>query len=88
MTPAAASPTLVDALLSDRDRAARTMWLVSLVILGTIAITISAKINIPFWPVPMTMQTFVVTVIGLAYGSRLAGATVGLYLLEGALGLP
>jgi biotin transport system substrate-specific component len=40
------------------------------------------------WPVPMTMQSFVVLVLGMAYGSRLAAATVGLYLLEGALGLP
>src|SRR3546814_2110477 len=40
------------------------------------------------WPVPMTMQTFAVLLIGLAYGSRLGTATVALYLFEGAIGLP
>src|SRR3546814_6817923 len=42
----------------------------------------------PMWPVPMTMQTFAVLLIGLAYGSRLGTATVALYLFEGAIGLP
>jgi biotin transport system substrate-specific component len=49
---------------------------------------VSAKVQIPFWPVPMTMQTFVVLVIGMAYGARLGAATVGLYLAQGAIGLP
>lgn len=49
---------------------------------------ISAKINVPFYPVPMTMQTFVVLSIGMAYGWRLGGATLLLYLAEGAMGLP
>ena len=57
-------------------------------VVGTLALTVSAKTQIPFWPVPMTMQTFVVLVIGMAYGSRLGVATVALYLLEGTLGLP
>lgn len=59
-----------------------------LALLGSVAIALSAKIQIPFWPVPMTMQSFVILLIGVAYGARLAGATVGLYLLEGALGIP
>ena len=59
-----------------------------LALVGTLALTLSAKTQIPFWPVPMTMQTFVVLVIGMAYGSRLGVVTVALYLLEGALGLP
>jgi biotin transport system substrate-specific component len=49
---------------------------------------LSAKLQIPFWPVPMTMQTFVVLVLGSAYGWKLGVATVALYLLEGALGFP
>lgn len=61
---------------------------VLLALVGTLALTISAKTQIPFWPVPMTMQTFVVLVIGMAYGTRLGVATMALYLLEGALGLP
>ena len=61
---------------------------VALALLGTAAMTVAAKIQVPFYPVPMTMQTMVVLVLGMAYGWRLAGATMLLYLLEGALGLP
>ena len=57
-------------------------------IAGSLLLALSAKAQVPFWPVPMTMQTFVVLVLGAVYGARLAGATVALYLLEGALGLP
>ena len=59
-----------------------------LAVLGSVALAVSAKISVPFFPVPMTMQTFVVLTIGRAFGGRLAGATVLLYLAEGALGLP
>jgi biotin transport system substrate-specific component len=55
---------------------------------GGCLLTLSAKIQIPFWPVPMTMQTFVVLVIGMAYGWRLGAATVAAYLAAGAFGLP
>ena len=58
------------------------------VILGSIALTISAKIKIPFYPVPMTMQTFVVLFLGLSLGYKIGLASIGLYLLEGILGLP
>ena len=56
--------------------------------LGSILLTISAKIQIPFYPVPMTMQTFMVIFIGIAFGWKLGLATVLLYLAEGAIGLP
>lgn len=59
-----------------------------LVLAGTLLLALSAKVQVPFWPVPMTMQTFVVLVLGLAYGSRLAAATGTLYLVQGAVGLP
>ena len=55
---------------------------------GSILLTISAKIQIPFYPVPMTMQTFMVLFIGIAFGWKLGLATVLLYLAEGAIGLP
>ena len=55
---------------------------------GTIALTISAKLKIPFYPVPMTMQTFVVLFLGLAFGHKIGLATVGVYLLEGIIGIP
>ena len=57
-------------------------------IIGTIFITISAKIKIPFYPVPMTMQTFVVLFLGMSFGYKVGLATVSLYLLEGIIGLP
>ena len=59
-----------------------------LAILGSILLAISAKIKIPFWPVPMTMQTFVVLLLGVVYGWKLGLFTVSLYLLEGIFGLP
>ena len=58
------------------------------VVLGSIALTIAAKIKIPFYPVPMTMQTFVVLLLGLSFGYKIGLSTVGLYLLEGIVGLP
>jgi biotin transport system substrate-specific component len=59
-----------------------------LVLFGTILLAISAKIQLPFWPVPMTMQTFVIFLIGMTYSVRLSFITVSMYLFEGALGLP
>ena len=59
-----------------------------LVLLGSLLLTVSAKIKIPFYPVPMTMQTFVVLFLGMALGPRVGLATVTLYLLEGIFGFP
>ena len=59
-----------------------------LAFIGSILLAISSKIKIPFYPVPMTMQTFVVVLIGLLYGWKLGVFTVTLYLFEGAIGLP
>jgi biotin transport system substrate-specific component len=61
---------------------------VALMVFGAVALWLSAKIQVPLWPVPMTMQTFVVLTLGVAYGWRLAGATTLLYLAIGAVGLP
>jgi biotin transport system substrate-specific component len=58
------------------------------IFVGTVALTISAKLKIPFYPVPMTMQTFVVLFLGLAFGHKIGLATVGVYLLEGMAGIP
>ena len=58
------------------------------IIFGSIALTISAKVKIPFYPVPMTMQTFVVLLLGLSFGYKIGLSAVGLYLLEGIAGLP
>ena len=61
---------------------------VLIVALGTLFLTISAKIKIPFYPVPMTMQTFVILFLGIAFGYKIGLLTVSLYLFEGMLGLP
>jgi biotin transport system substrate-specific component len=58
------------------------------IFLGSIILAISAKIKIPFYPVPMTMQTFVVLFLGVGFGYKIAISAVGLYLIEGILGLP
>ena len=57
-------------------------------IIGTLLLTVSAKIKIPFYPVPMTMQTFAVLFIGVTLGYKVGLLTVSLYLLEGIMGLP
>ena len=59
-----------------------------IIFIGSIILTVSAKIKIPFYPVPMTMQTFIVLFLGISFGYKIALATVSLYLLEGILGLP
>ena len=58
------------------------------IVLGSVALTISAKIKIPFYPVPMTKQTFIVLLLGLSFGYKIGLSAVGLYLLEGIVGLP
>ena len=62
--------------------------LVFLALAGTVLLAISSKIKIPFYPVPMTMQTFVVLLLGICFGYKIGLATVSLYLLEGIAGLP
>ena len=57
-------------------------------ILGTLLLTISAKIKIPFYPVPMTMQTFIVLFLGITLGPKIGLFTISLYLFEGIFGLP
>ena len=87
MQPAAARSTLIDALL---PAAGLPAWARNalLAVGGSLLLTLSAKINVPFYPVPLSMQTFAVLVIGAAFGWRLGAATVLLYLAQGALGLP
>ncbi len=62
--------------------------IIVIAILGSLLLTISAKVKIPFYPVPMTMQTFVVLFLGLAFGFKIGLVTVSLYLFEGIFGLP
>ena len=59
-----------------------------IIFLGSVLLTLSSKIKIPFYPVPMTMQTFVVLFLGMSFGYKIGLATVSLYLIEGIIGLP
>ena len=66
----------------------RILKYILIIFLGSILLTISSKIKIPFYPVPMTMQTFVVLFLGMSFGYKIGLATVSLYLVEGIIGLP
>ncbi len=80
-------PTLISTLWPTR-REGGFLRLAVLAVAGSLLLTLSAKISVPFYPVPMTMQTFAVLVIGMAYGPVLGASTVLLYLAQGAMGLP
>lgn len=82
-----APATFADALWPAQD-ASRPLRALLLAILGSALLTISAKLEVPFYPVPMTMQTLVVLLLGMGFGARLGAATVLLYLAQGAIGLP
>tara|TARA_B100001750_G_scaffold233804_1_gene234440 strand:+ start:1008 stop:1568 length:561 start_codon:yes stop_codon:yes gene_type:complete len=66
----------------------KAVKIIFLALVGTLLLTISAKIKIPFYPVPMTMQTFMVLFIGITLGPKIGLLTVSLYLLQGIFGLP
>lgn len=84
--PVVTGQPLVDRLWPSADRP--LVRQAALAVLGSLLLWASAKVQVPMWPVPMTMQSFVVLVIGMAYGSRLGAATVAFYLAQGAAGLP
>ena len=69
-------------------RTSKLLKYVFIALIGSIILAISSKIKIPFYPVPMTMQTLVVLIIGIAFGWKLGLATISLYLFEGIIGLP
>jgi len=71
-----------------KSQNARILKYILVIFLGSILLTISSKIKIPFYPVPVTMQTFVVLFLGMSFGYKVGLATVSLYLLEGIIGLP
>jgi biotin transport system substrate-specific component len=87
MTAVAAERPLVDHFIPAQG-STRLAAYVGFAVLGSLILYASAKISVPFWPVPMTLQTGAVALIAAAYGSRLGVATVLLYLAEGAVGLP
>ena len=79
--------TLIDTAWSN-STTTRRFGLLAAVVSGVCLLTLSAKLQVPFYPVPMTMQTLVVLMIGMACGRVLGTATVAAYLLAGAAGLP
>lgn len=82
-----ANGPLISRFVPDEGRG-RILALAGFAVLGSLILWASAKISVPFWPVPMTLQTGAVALIGAAYGWRLGLATVVLYLIEGAVGIP
>jgi biotin transport system substrate-specific component len=82
------NPTLIDLVWPASEGIQTLLRSAIIPIVGSGLLTLSAKTQVPFYPVPMTLQTAVVFLLGIALGWRLAVATVVLYLLEGAIGLP
>ncbi len=74
--------------INKTSKAEKIIKLILIALVGSVLITISAKIKIPFYPVPMTMQTFVILLIGVTLGYKIGLMTVTFYLLEGIMGFP
>jgi biotin transport system substrate-specific component len=82
------TPNTILGVLEPKSATTRLAANIGTVIVGTLLITLAAKINVPTWPVPVTLQSFAVAVLAGAFGWRIGVATVVAYLLEGAVGLP
>jgi biotin transport system substrate-specific component len=82
------TPNTLLGVFQPKGDAAKLAANLATVVLGTLLITICAKINVPVWPVPVTLQSFAIAALAAAFGMRIGVATVALYLLEGAVGLP
>lgn len=76
--------TLIQMLVPTRSLARNAL----LILAGSLAVGLGAQVDVPMYPVPMSLQTLVISAIGLTYGARLAGLTLLAYLVEGAVGLP
>jgi biotin transport system substrate-specific component len=87
MTTFAAPAPLIGRFMP-AEGASRILASVLLAVVGTLLIYASAKVKVPFYPVPVTMQVFVIMGLAATYGFRLGLATVLLYMAEGAMGLP
>jgi len=88
-TVAGPSSTLLDAVFPQNLQASSAWLRNTAIVLGaSILLTLSAKLSIPFFPVPMTLQTMVVLCLGMVLGPRLGAAAVLAYLAQGAMGLP
>lgn len=87
MSSALVNGSLAQTFLN-RSWSNKAVGFVVLAILGSLVLTIASKIQVPFFPVPMTLQTLAIFAISAAYGRNLAVATLLLYLAQGYMGLP
>lgn len=83
----ATSNTLLG-LYQPKSQAARVVSAIAIAFLGSILITMAAKVNVPTWPVPVTLQSMAIALVAGAFGFRMGVATVALYLAQGIAGLP
>lgn len=74
--------------LSPENRIALSVRTVPTIIAGTALMTLAAKAQIPFWPVPITLHTMAVMAFAVAFGPRIAVSIFLVYLTAGAVGLP
>lgn len=88
MTPTRTSMPPMSAVLWPETKSKQWLRYLILTFSGSLLLAITAKVQFPFYPVPMTLQTLAVLIIGATFGWRLASATVFLYLAEGAIGFP
>lgn len=82
------NPSLLQAAWPVQGAQQRLLRDLLMVVAGSLLLTVSAKLQVPFWPVPMTMQTYAVILLGAVLGWRLGTASVLFYLAQGAVGLP
>jgi biotin transport system substrate-specific component len=82
------TPNTILGVLEPKSQTTRLVSNIVTVLLGTVLITLAAKISVPTWPVPVTLQSFAIAALAAAFGWRIGTATVIAYLLEGAAGLP
>lgn len=82
------TPNTLLGTFQPKSDAAKLATNLATVVLGTLVITIAAKINVPVWPVPVTLQSLAIAALAAAFGARIGVATVALYLAQGAMGLP
>ena len=82
------TPNTILGVLEPKTSTERLLSNIAVVLIGTLLITAAAKINVPTWPVPVTLQSFAVAALAAAFGWRVGVATVVAYLVEGAIGVP
>lgn len=82
------TPNTILGVFQPKSSTTRLLTNLAIVVLGTVLLTLSAKTQVPTWPVPVTLQTLAVAALAGAFGARIGVATVALYILEGMAGLP